>query len=182
VLGPHRQAGEAEPAQQLADRARVQIDLEAGLDQRLEVDPPPADHAVPRRVRSLPDDRFQFPHRLGREARLAPRLGPVVQAGEPFRVATLHPVAQRLSIQHRQRRCSVCAAASRELPSSTSMRRAAAAPRQRTAARRSSGALSSRRVTVTVIRISPAKPQWRINDAGLWKAPARQTREIGPLV
>jgi hypothetical protein len=63
------------------------------------------------------------------------------------------------------------------------MRRAAAAPRQRTAAQRSSAALSSRRVTATVIRISPAKPQWRINDAGLRKAPARQTRQvIGPLV
>ena len=98
VLRPHRQAGEAEPAQQLADRALVQLDVVAGLDQRLQVDPPPADHAVPRRVRSLLDDLFQFPHLLGREARLAPRPGPVVQAGESFRVVTVHPVPQRLSI------------------------------------------------------------------------------------
>jgi hypothetical protein len=72
VLGPHREAGEAEPAQDLADRALGQLDREAGLDQRLEVDPPPADHAICLRVRSLLDDLFQLRHRLGREARLAP--------------------------------------------------------------------------------------------------------------
>ena len=32
--------------QQLADRALVQRDVEAGLDQRLQVDPPPAHHAI----------------------------------------------------------------------------------------------------------------------------------------
>jgi hypothetical protein len=79
------------------------------------------------------------------------------------------------------------AAASRELPSSTearaSMRREAAASRQRTASRRRSAALSSRRVTATVIRTFQAEPRPRINDVGLRKAPAVQTRqEIGPLV
>src|SRR3954453_21607030 len=48
---PDRQAGEAEPAQDLADRALVQPDREAGLDQGLEVDPPPAYDPVPVRVR-----------------------------------------------------------------------------------------------------------------------------------
>jgi hypothetical protein len=92
VLRPHRQAGEAEPAQDLADRALVQLDVEAGLDQRLQVGPPPAHHAVRFRVRSLLDDLVQLRHLLGREARLAPRPGPVVQAGEPLRVVAVHPV------------------------------------------------------------------------------------------
>src|SRR6478735_12521774 len=39
------------PAQHLADRALVQPDREAGLDQGLQVDPPPAHHAVPVGVR-----------------------------------------------------------------------------------------------------------------------------------
>jgi hypothetical protein len=98
VLGPHREAGEAEPAQDLADRALVQLDREAGLDQRLEVDPPPADHAVPRRVRSLLDDLFQFPHLLGREPWFRPGMAPVAQAGEPLRVVAMHPVAQGLAV------------------------------------------------------------------------------------
>jgi hypothetical protein len=142
--------------QQLADRALVQRDVEAGLDQRLQVDPPPAHHAVRLRVRAVVHDLFQLGQLLGREARLAPRPGPVVQAGEPVRVVAMHPVPQRLPV-HPGRR-----AASRERPSSTdaraSMRRAAAASRQRTASRRSSAALSSCRVTATVIRVSPAKP------------------------
>ena len=79
------------------------------------------------------------------------------------------------------------AAASRERPSSTeakaSMRREAAAPRPRPAPHRRAAALSSRRVTATVIRTSQAEPRPPINEGGSRKAPAGQTRqEIGPLV
>jgi hypothetical protein len=92
--------------QQLADRALVQRDVEAGLDQRLEVDPPPAHHAVRLRVRAVVHDLFQLGQLLGREARPAPRPAPVVQAGEPFRVVTMHPVPQRLPVHPgHTRRC-----------------------------------------------------------------------------
>src|SRR3954469_24382633 len=82
VLRPHRQAGEAEPGQDLADPALVQPDREPRLDQGLEVDPAPAHHAVPGRVGPALHGRRQLGLLLGREARLAPRSGPVAQAGE----------------------------------------------------------------------------------------------------
>src|SRR4051794_37140605 len=51
----HRQAGEAEPAQPLADRALVQPDREPRLDQGLGVDPAPAPHgACPRAAEARP--------------------------------------------------------------------------------------------------------------------------------
>ena len=98
VLRAHRQASEAEPAQHLADRALVQPDPEAGLDQGLEVDPPPAHHAVPVRVRPPLHDRRQLGPLLRGEARLAPRAPPVVQAGEALGVEAVHPVAQGLPV------------------------------------------------------------------------------------
>ena len=84
--------------QQLADRALVQLDVVAGLDQCLEVDPSPTHHAVPIRVRSPLHDRRQLGPLLRGEARLAPRPGPVAQAGEPSRVVAMHPVAQGLPV------------------------------------------------------------------------------------
>jgi hypothetical protein len=98
------------------------------------------------------------------------------------RVVAAHPVPKGLSIHAGRLRAASC-----DLPSSTearaSMRREAAASRQRTASRRRSAALSSRRVTATVICTSQAEPRPRINGVGLRKAPAKQTRqEIGPLV
>jgi hypothetical protein len=98
VLGPHRQAGEAEPAQDLADRALVQLDREAGLDPRLEVDPPPADHAIRLRVRSLLDDLFQLHQLLGREPWRRPRMRPVAQPGQALGVVAVDPVAQGLPV------------------------------------------------------------------------------------
>src|SRR5689334_3913273 len=98
VPGPDRHAGEAEPAQDLADRALAQPDREAGLDQRLEVDPAPPHHAVPVRVRPPLHGGHQLGLLLGRETRLAPRPGPVAQAGEALRVVAVHPVAQGLPV------------------------------------------------------------------------------------
>src|SRR5689334_8811883 len=98
VLGTHRQAGEAEPAQHLADRALVQPDREAGLDQGPQVDPAPAHHAVPVRVRPPLDGGGQLRFLLGREPRLASRSMTVVQAGEALLVVPMHPVAQGLPV------------------------------------------------------------------------------------
>jgi hypothetical protein len=56
VLGPDRKASEAEPAQELADRALVQLDAKAPCDHRLQVDPTPAHHPIGLRVRPVLDD------------------------------------------------------------------------------------------------------------------------------
>jgi hypothetical protein len=98
VLRSDRQAGEAEPAQDLADRALVQPDREAGLDQRPQVDPPPAHHAVPVRVGPALHGRRQLGLLPGREARLAPRPGAIAQAREALGVVAVHPVAQGLPV------------------------------------------------------------------------------------
>jgi hypothetical protein len=98
MLGPHRQAGEAEPAQNLADRALVQLDAEAPRDHRLQVDPPPAHHAVRSRIRSVLDDGLQLLHLLGREPWRRPRVGSVVQPGETLGVVAVDPVPQGLPV------------------------------------------------------------------------------------
>src|SRR5690242_8272772 len=98
VLGADREAREAEPAQDLADRALVQASPEAGLDQGLEVDPPPPHHAVAVGVRPPLDGGRQLRFLLGREPRPAPRPGPVAQARETLGVVAVHPVAQGLPV------------------------------------------------------------------------------------
>src|SRR5689334_99737 len=98
VLGTHRQAGEAEPAQHLADRALVQPDREPRLEQGPEIDPAPAHHAVAVRIGALFDGRRQLGLLLGRETRPAPRPGPVAQARETLGVVTVDPVGQGLPV------------------------------------------------------------------------------------
>ena len=98
VLGTHRQAGEAEPAQHLADRALVQPDREPRLDQGLEVHPSPAHHAVPLRVRPPLDGGRQLGLLLGGQPRPRPRAAPVAEAIEPLLVVPMHPVAQGLPV------------------------------------------------------------------------------------
>jgi hypothetical protein len=74
--------------------------LEASLptDQRLQIDPPPAHHAVARRVRSPLHDPFQRPGLLAREPRPWPQVGPVTQAGETLGVVAMHPIPQGLPV------------------------------------------------------------------------------------
>jgi hypothetical protein len=98
VLRPDRHAAEAEPAQHLADRALVQPDREAGLDQGPQVGPAPAHHAVPVGVRPPLHGGHQLGLLLGREPRPRPGAASVVQAGEPLGVVAVHPVPQRLPV------------------------------------------------------------------------------------
>src|SRR4051794_40866776 len=95
---PDRQAGEAEPAQDLADRALVQPDREPRPDQGLEVHPSPAHHAVPLRVRPPLDGGRQLGLLLGGEPWPRPRAAPVAEAIEPLLVVPMHPVAQGLPV------------------------------------------------------------------------------------
>src|SRR6185503_12578020 len=98
VPRPDRDAAEAEPAQDLADRALVQPDREAGLDQGLQVDPAPAHHAVPVGVRPPLHDGFQLGLLPGREPRPRPGPAPVVEAREALLVVAVHPVPERLPV------------------------------------------------------------------------------------
>src|SRR3954468_4018432 len=95
VPRPDRAAAEAEPAQDLADRALVQPDREAGLDQGLQVDPAPAHYAVPVGVRPPLHDGFQLGLLPGREPRPRPGPAPVVEAREALLVVAVHPVPER---------------------------------------------------------------------------------------
>ena len=160
----------------------MQPDREAGLDQGLQVDPPPAHHAVPVRVRPPLDGGRQLGLLLGREPRLAPRPGPVVQAGEALGVVAVHPVAQGLPV-HAGRPRRLLARGPSSTSARASIRRAALASRHRAASRRSSPAPGSCRVIATVIAppVSASTPP--INRGRRHEAPGATTRqEFGPLV
>src|SRR5436305_14577292 len=96
--GPDRDAAEAEPAQDLADRALVRPDREPRLDRGLEVHPSPAHHAVPLRVRPPLDGGGQLGLLLGGKPWPRPRAAPVAEAIEPLLVVAVHPVAQGLPV------------------------------------------------------------------------------------
>ena len=66
----------------------MQPDVEAGLDERLQVDPAPAHHPVTLGVRPALHDHRQLGLLRRRQPRLRPSLPPVAQAGE----ALLPPV------------------------------------------------------------------------------------------
>jgi hypothetical protein len=80
MLGADREAGKAEAAQHLAHRTLVQANIEAGLDQRLQVNPSPAYDPVPFRVRSSLHLRRQLGLLLGCQPRLRAGTPPVVEA------------------------------------------------------------------------------------------------------
>jgi hypothetical protein len=90
--------GKAKPTQHLADRALMQLDVEAALDDRLQIHPPPTYDTVPLWVRSLLHDRSQLRHLLGCQPRLRPGVGPIVQTGQALCIVAVHPVAQGLSL------------------------------------------------------------------------------------
>jgi hypothetical protein len=90
--------GEAEPLEELADRALVIGDREALQDDALEIDAPPTHDAVHGPVRTGLDELCELSSLLLREPRLA-TFGPVVEKaiGAVF-VEPVNPVAQRLAV------------------------------------------------------------------------------------
>ena len=114
--------GEAEPLEELADRALVIGDPEALEDDALQVDPTPAHHAVHGPVRTGFDELRNLKTLLLREARLA-TFGPVVQktVGAVF-VKAVNPVAQRLAVLPPIRAASVRFMPSRTAASDRSRR------------------------------------------------------------
>src|SRR4051812_29910628 len=104
VPGAHRQAGGAEPARHLADRAPVRPDAEAGLDQRPQLDPAPARHgACPRAAEGRPGGPAPGPARAPRRLPARPpaaapggagrrgRRAPPRRAGAPSRAGSAGP-------------------------------------------------------------------------------------------
>jgi hypothetical protein len=104
VLRTRRQPGEAQPVQELADRALVQLDLVAIDDDGLQVDPAPAHHAIPLRVRTALDEPLHFRHLLRRQARRPSHMRPVAQAGKTLGIVAAHPIPQSLPIHSAQPR------------------------------------------------------------------------------
>ena len=101
---PHRQAPEAEAAQERADRSLGQDHAVTLLDHRGEIDATPAHHAVFGQDRSLPN---QIGHlrflRRGQPGR-GPRDRTVAEPFQALGVVTMHLVAQRLSVHPATRR------------------------------------------------------------------------------
>jgi hypothetical protein len=111
MLRTHRQAPERQLVQQLADRALVQRDAKVLLDPLLEIDAPPAHHAVALQIGAFLHpglNRGLLLRRQARQRAVAPRL--VGQAIQAAGIVAMHPVAQRLAI-HRAGLCRLRARA-----------------------------------------------------------------------
>ena len=78
-LGADRQPGKAQPVQQLAHRALVELHAPAFTDHPAQVHPAPAHDLIDRRIRSRLDDLGQLGQLLGREPTGWPRRHPVGQ-------------------------------------------------------------------------------------------------------
>ena len=105
MLRARRQPGETQPVQELADRALVQLDLEAIGDHGLQIDPSPAHHApVLIRIRTILDEPLQFRHLFGRQARLPAPAWPGAQAGKSLGIVAVHPIPQGLPVHPAQPR------------------------------------------------------------------------------
>ncbi len=98
VEGSRLQARQAQPPQQLAHRALVHLNLEPGLDPRLQVHTPPPDHAVLRKVRPDQDQGLQLLQLLAAQRRRAAAAGHVPQALNAVRVVAVDLVAQGLAV------------------------------------------------------------------------------------
>ena len=89
---------EAEPLEELADRALVVGDPEALQDHALQVDPAPAHDPVHGPVRPGLDEFCDLGPLLGREARLGSLRPAVQETVGAVRVETMNPVPQRLPV------------------------------------------------------------------------------------
>lgn len=90
--------GEAEFLQQLTDIAFVIDNPEALLDDALQIEAPPAHHAVDRRVGAGLHDPRQFRLLLRRQPRLGAAIPGVLQPLRTGIVEAVHPIAQGLPV------------------------------------------------------------------------------------
>ena len=92
---PRAHVGEAQLLEKLSNVALVEVDAEALGDNPLEVDPPPARHAVPLAIRPGFDEIGQLP---GRQARLETLRSIAEETLRPGCVEAVDPIAQRLPV------------------------------------------------------------------------------------
>src|SRR5208282_6605648 len=99
VARAHRQTPETQAAQQLADAALMQLDIELARDLLAQIDHSPTDNTVDPLVRTgahpLRHRRLLLYRQLRRRTAA---MRAVEQAGQAFGVVAMHPVAQRLPI------------------------------------------------------------------------------------
>jgi hypothetical protein len=98
MLRPAADVGEGEACQQIGDGALAVDDAEALLDHPLQIDAPPAHHAVDRRVGPGLDDLGELVHLRLAQPSAAAGGGAVCQALRSFGVEAMRPVAQGLAV------------------------------------------------------------------------------------
>jgi hypothetical protein len=95
---PCADVGKAKLLQKLSDVARMKVDAEPLGDDALEVDAPPAHHAIFLTVRAGFHDLRELSQLFHRQARLGTFRAFVDEALRPRSVEAMNPVAQRLAI------------------------------------------------------------------------------------
>lgn len=99
VAWAHGQAAKTKAAEQLADAALVQFDVELSRDLLSKINDTPANHAICLEVRPGSHPLGQRRLLLLRElARRTATMRTVGQAGHAFGVVMMHPVAKRLTV------------------------------------------------------------------------------------
>jgi len=95
---PHAQVGEPEPFQNRPDIAFAKLNAEALLHHPLEIDAPPANHAVSVAIGPRLDDGGEFRQALGRQPGRDPASMEVTQTIGALLVKAMHPIAKGLAI------------------------------------------------------------------------------------
>jgi hypothetical protein len=95
---PGADVREAERLEQLADVTLVERDAETLDDDGLQVDPPPARHAVGLKIGTSLDDRRQLRHLSLAQSGLAAFAAMIVKALGAGGVKAMHPITQRLAV------------------------------------------------------------------------------------
>ncbi len=95
---PHAHVGKAEPFQNRPDIAFAKLNAEAPLHHPLEIDAPPANHAVSVAIRPRLDDGGEFRQALGRQPRRDPAGMDVAQTIGALLVEAMHPITKCLAI------------------------------------------------------------------------------------
>src|SRR3546814_18561018 len=90
--------GEGEPGEQVGDRPLAVDDAEAGLDHPLQVDPPPAHHAVDGRIGAGLHDLGQLRHLSTAQPAYATGPRAVRQPLGALRIEAMRPVPQCLAV------------------------------------------------------------------------------------
>jgi hypothetical protein len=102
MLRAHREPPERQLVQQLTNRAFVETNVKALLDPSLQVDTPPAHHAIALEIGACVHPGLDLGLLLRRQTRLgAVAAGLVGQAVQTVRIIAMHPIAKCLAVLRR---------------------------------------------------------------------------------